>query len=83
MGAVIIPVDRVVSGKKIEGWFDLEAPTTKVRGKPMKAQVCNASCFTRETEVLKLEHRHSGRYLRACGKLSCSRPAAPRPSCRG
>lgn len=39
MGAVTIPVDKVVSGEKIEGWFDLEAPTTKVRGKPMKAQV--------------------------------------------
>ena len=54
LGAVIIPVDKVVSGEKIEGWFDLEAPTTKVRGKPMKAQVCSAPCFTSEIEVSKL-----------------------------
>ncbi|KAL3153372.1 hypothetical protein ABBQ38_011712 [Trebouxia sp. C0009 RCD-2024] len=38
LGAVIIPVDKVVSGEKIAGWFDLKDPTTTKRGKPIKAQ---------------------------------------------
>lgn len=43
LGAVIIPVDEVVSGQKIEGWFHLVGPTaTKKHGKPMQAQVCQA-----------------------------------------
>lgn len=43
LGAVRIPVDEVVSGKKVEGWFHLTGPTaTRKHGKPMQAQVCPA-----------------------------------------
>lgn len=43
LGAVTIPVDEVVSGKKVEGWFHLTGPTaTRKHGKPMQAQVCQA-----------------------------------------
>ena len=41
LGAVTLPVDKIVSGEKVEGWFDLQSPTAKAKnGKPMKAQVC-------------------------------------------
>ena len=40
LGAATIPIDEVVSGEKIEGWFDLKDPTAKKAGKPMKARVC-------------------------------------------
>ena len=40
LGRVVITVDEVLSGQKVEGWYDLTGPTaTKKNGKPMQAQV--------------------------------------------
>lgn len=65
----MIPVDKVVSGEKIAGWYDLKDPTTTKRGKPIKAQVygtlrcvdCNV-CSIHEYATVRWEaiHPHLG-----------------------
>ena len=38
-----MPVEQVLSGQKIEGWYDLKEPRAMRKGKPIKAQV--SPCF--------------------------------------
>ncbi len=34
-----MPIEQVLSGQKIEGWYDLKEPRAMRKGKPIKAQV--------------------------------------------
>eukprot|EP00891_Asterochloris_glomerata_P005063 jgi/Astpho2/5063/fgenesh1_pm.00071_%23_10_t len=38
LGLVTMPIEQVLSGQKIEGWYDLKEPRAMRKGKPIKAQ---------------------------------------------
>ncbi|KAL3162479.1 hypothetical protein ABBQ32_010140 [Trebouxia sp. C0010 RCD-2024] len=68
---VVIPVDQIVSGQKIDSWYSLAGPTqTKKHGKPMQAQAAvparRDSTLEQSKSMLRKSSRGGGKMLPVC-----------------